>query len=235
VKPTRRVKRIEGDLFGTEPVAMVLERERGTGTVDTVTIGGHLYHRGRIWVNTATGARQRKLLYGKNVAEVTRKMQAALKDPTASNDAKKLPIATYLERWLKYGTANRWRVSTAKGYERTVRLHIVPYIGNVKLAALTPANVEALLSALEKDEAEPRTRQEARKVLRAAYQEALRQGLLVANPVAAIRSPSAPTKKKDSPHARTDCGTLHRHAEGRTLPTLLPPGVRRSSDRYAER
>jgi hypothetical protein len=46
------------------------------------------------------------------------------------------------------------------------RRYVIPHVGRVKLAKLTPQHVKSMLRTLEDDGLAPRTRQHARAVLR---------------------------------------------------------------------
>jgi len=50
----------------------------------------------------------------------------------------RLTVAEYLNRWLYEVAKQRTRPMTWRGYEHLVRLHILPTLGRVRLAKLTP-------------------------------------------------------------------------------------------------
>jgi integrase len=89
---------------------------------------------------------QRKTLYGKTRSEVAQKLTAAMAERDSGAfaiDSDNLTVGEYLDRWL---TSIRDSVKPVswENYQRTIRLHITPAIGGVKLAKLTPARVQAL-------------------------------------------------------------------------------------------
>jgi len=78
--------------------------------------------------------------------------QAALRDALAAADKgtytepSKRTLADWLDEWL---AGLRLSPSTMASYRKNLRLHVVPYIGGVPLAALTSARLTALYRQLE--------------------------------------------------------------------------------------
>src|SRR3954454_19722181 len=69
-----------------------------------------------------------------------------------------------------------------------LRRHVVPQLGNRALASITGADIEALLLVLEPG-LSPSTRRPIYAATRAVFDTAVRDRLLAANPVAAVRRP----------------------------------------------
>ena len=78
--------------------------------------------------------------------------------------------------------------STFRGYESVVRA-IGPYLGDVRLCDLTPFGVERMTAAIVHAGRTARTADMARKVLRLALRQAIRDGLVVRNVAAEARPP----------------------------------------------
>ena len=70
-------------------------------------------------------------------------------------------MAQAADTWLKEVKARNAERSTIENYERHINLHIVPYIGNIKLAALTHDRAVAFRDELLAELSRPL----ARKVL----------------------------------------------------------------------
>jgi hypothetical protein len=84
---------------------------------------------------------------------VTRGAAAAAMEALASSAASPEPGLTtgeWLGRWL----ASRVSLcaSTARSYEAHVRGYLVPHLGVIPLAALTPGDVQAMFTAIIRDE-----------------------------------------------------------------------------------
>ena len=103
-------------------------------------------------------------------------------------------VSGYLSGWLK-GKSKDIRPSTAESYGRMIRCHIVPAIGALPLADLTPAAVQKMIDDMrsgggpEERAASPRTCAYVRTVLRIALQDAVRLRQLPSNPVDNSRAP----------------------------------------------
>ena len=85
------------------------------------------------------GKRMRKTFYGKTRRVVQEQLTLALK---AVGDGLALPsgkltVAAYASTWLE-GIRPSIRPNTYAGYESILRVHIVPAMGDVRLASLSP-------------------------------------------------------------------------------------------------
>src|SRR4051794_18575225 len=83
---------------------------------------------------------KRKYIYGKTRREVSEKLKVVLRDqqqgiPVA---VERQTVAQCLDRWLADTARHTLAASTYIAYCGNVRLHVVPHIGKVPLAKLTP-------------------------------------------------------------------------------------------------
>lgn len=158
---------------------------------------GSIYQRGDgLWVGVVhlgydVGKRRRKYLYGKTRREVQERLTKTLSDrqkglPVTSE---RLTVGQYLERWLQDVARPGLRPLTFRGYERIVRVHLLPTLGHIRLAKLTPQDVQALLNARQAAGKAPRTVQSIRAVLRRALGQAVQWGLVHRNVAALVNSP----------------------------------------------
>lgn len=97
-------------------------------------------------------------------------------------------VSEYLSAWLAL-RAPSLAPSTVSGYRRAIERHIAPSVGAVLLSDLTPAHVMAILAPLCAS-GHTRQAQLVRILLRCALQDAVRMGLLPANPVDSVRPPA---------------------------------------------
>lgn len=97
-----------------------------------------------------------------------------------------LTTGEWLGRWLASRVS--LRASTARSYAAHVRGYLVPYLGGIPLAALTPGDVQAMFTAIVRDETalgrpvSPATLHRIHATLRAALNGAVRAGLVAVNP-----------------------------------------------------
>lgn len=132
------------------------------------------------WVD---GRRVRRTLYGATRAEVADKLRRALElvNGQAPIPDGQLRLGDFLDRWLDEVIKPTRQRSTWAGYEVNVRKHIKPALGHVRLARLSPAQVQALINSKLDEGLSPRTVQYIHATLRAALSTAVRWGLLVRN------------------------------------------------------
>ena len=149
---------------------------------------GSVYQRkdGR-WTATVTvrpGKRVTRYASDEDGAEAQRQELLRLRDWGAPT--RKLRLGAFLEGWLSdmQGTV-RW--STHRHYKNIVDNHLVPRLGKVAVATLTPAMVTDYLRDVGKGHS-PRTVRHHRAVLRNALNAAMSQGLVTRN-VAALAKP----------------------------------------------
>jgi integrase len=116
--------------------------------------------------------------------EVTRLLRA--QDTGIATDPGKLTLGRYLfDQWLPHA-ATRVKGKTLHRYGQLLRVHVVHSLGNVKLAKLRPAHIQA---AIDKMETAPRTRLHCYRVLSAALRQAVRWQIISSNPATAASPP----------------------------------------------
>lgn len=109
------------------------------------------------------------------------------------------------------------RASTARSYAAHIRGYLVPYLGGIPLAALSPGDVQAMFTAIIRDEAalgrsaSAATLHRIHATLRAALNGAVRAGLIGVNPG---RYPELPRAARPRPQVWTPALTERWHNEG---------------------
>ena len=159
---------------------------------------GSVYQRsdGR-WVGSVTlgwepAGRVRRSVYAATQAEALAKLRA-LKQQTASG----LPavdgrtsVSAYLDTWLA-SVASRVRPRTMRHYTYMVGT-ISGQIGSLKLAALSPQDVAAMLAKMQVSGLSPQTCAHVRAVLRTALADAERWGQIGRNSAQLASAPRVP-------------------------------------------
>src|SRR5262249_26571336 len=102
-------------------------------------------------------------------------------------------VKAYLERWLSL-VKPKVAPTTYQRYEQHVRLHLVPHIGRVKLAKLTPLHVEQLLATMGEAGDSAAERNKTGVALRMALKQACRMRLIPYNVASDV---PLPTVSKD--------------------------------------
>jgi integrase len=151
-----------------------------------------------------------------------------------------LTLASFLEdQWLPSISATV-RAGTFESYQRNVRCHLVPRLGNVPLQALTPPRLNAFYAELLSDGRRdgrgglsPRTVRYVHAILRRALQAAVRWQLVARN-VADLADPPTPKATRPRPIPTWTAEELSRFlasvAGDRTYPlwvVLASTGMRR--------
>ena len=131
----------------------------------------------------------------------------ALGSPTAGPEPG-LSTGEWLGRWL--GSRVSLRASTARSYAAHIRGYLVPYLGGIPLAALTAGDVQAMFTAVIRDETalgrpvSAATLHRIHATLRAALNGAVRAGLIPVNPG---RWPELPRAARPRPQVWTPAQT----------------------------
>jgi integrase len=108
-------------------------------------------------------------------------------------------VAGWLTYWLE-GIIKRHRgPTTYDNYEVLVRLHIQPYLGQMRLDRLQPVDIERWLETLEKRGVGFRTRQSALIRLRTALKAAVLRRKLALNPAEHVEAPRQPRRARRPP------------------------------------
>ena len=122
------------------------KKRRGRGGISKVK-GRDLYV-ARYTVETDTGPK-RKAIYHKDYEELEHQLNQALADRGNGLvfDAEAMTVAQYMNRWLTDCAKSRLAHRTYDAYEQRIRDHVNLTIGRIKLAKLSPANIQALYTS----------------------------------------------------------------------------------------
>ena len=103
---------------------------------------------GSVHMGYEPGRRVRKHVFGKTRAEVAEKMKPLLKakDEQRPVPDQRLTVGAYLRTWLEDVAKPTIRVSTYHSYYDIVELHLIPDLGRIRLARLSPTDVQAFLT-----------------------------------------------------------------------------------------
>jgi len=130
------------------------------------------------------GKRQRKTFYGKTRREVQEALTRALRDlqdGIAIRTDERETTAEYLHRWLDASARQRVRPRTLAGYRLIVNKHLIPAVGRVPVARLSPDEVQRLLNRKSSEGAKPQTVRNIHACLRRALAQGVRWGAVTRN------------------------------------------------------
>ena len=167
-------------------------RQRKDGTWEARFVTG---------IDPGTGKEIRKSVYAKTQKDVRKKMTEAV--AALDKEDYKEPCKMTLAQWLNIWSTEYWndiKESTCASYRATIKNHIIPNLGAVKLDALNAHTVQKFLNSLSKESdshtaLNPKTVHNVHGVLHKALAQAVAIGYLRANPTDACTLPKKIHKK----------------------------------------
>ena len=167
---------------------------------------GSIYQRGdgrwagSVHIGYENGRRVRKHVLGHSRAEVKEKLGTVQRLHAENRPIPdlRIKVGPYLRQWLDEVAKPRVRASTLKSYREIVEGHLVPGLGNIPIAKLTPAEVQAFLNRKQASGLSPRRVQYIHAVLRRALVTAERWGLVSRN-VARLVDPPRVRRREITP------------------------------------
>lgn len=157
-------------------------------------------------VRLPNGRTRRVRVRAKTAREAMQKLrarEAALK--RANPDAERLTVRAYLRDWLEHKRA-QVKPSTLKKYRDTIEGHVIPHVGHLPLAKLSPMHAQRMITAVLNTTARPTGRRvegpmhatanNARRFLKMALRDAERWGLLTQNPLRNVEPVRVPPPKR---------------------------------------
>lgn len=178
---------------------------------------------GSIHLGYSDGKRNRKTVYGRTRAEVAdklRSLQAAAAQGTLVHDERRT-VEDYLNWWLDTVLPGSVKDTTADGYRYMTNRYVVPALGRVKLAKLTPLHVAEMLAEMERRGLSPATRRQTRSILRRALNHAERFGLVSRNAAAQTDVPRGVSNRIDDALTKEEARALLGAAKGTPIEPLV--------------
>ena len=101
----------------------------------------------------------------------------------------RLTLVEYLGEWLEKAARPRVRARTFDDYEGLLRRYVIPVLGEKRLSALTPLDLQGVVSGMLGRGLAPRTVRYSHVVLRNALQQAVKWRLISHNPAQGVELP----------------------------------------------
>jgi integrase len=145
---------------------------------------------GRWQAVVSTEEGKRKYFYGKTRQEAAKRLSEALHDLDSGLPMldERQTVQQYLEAWLE-SVKPQIRGSSWRRYSDYVRVHLVPGLGRIALAKLTPQHIQVLYSRKLSEGLSSSTVHHIHEVLHRALKDALHMGLVQRNVSEMVRAP----------------------------------------------
>lgn len=133
---------------------------------------------------------RRKSIMGNTRTEVAHRLAQAISDRDKGLLVvpERQTVRQYLETWIE-DVRSQLRPSSHRRYGDYVRVHLVPGLGKVTLAKLTPQQVQSFLTKKQKEDLSSTTVRSIHGVLHRALADAERMGLVQRNVTKQVRPP----------------------------------------------
>ncbi len=154
---------------------------------------------------------------------IQRRDRGTLLDPSTAT------VGELLDEWLA-SIAGTVTEQTRKDYEITIRLHLKPAFGAVRVQKLTAAAIDAQYRAWQDAKKTPRFIRGAHLRLSQALAYAVARGIIYVNPCGTVKPPTLATKKADVWTAAEAATFLHTAMHRPVLTRGGDSGVRRPDD-----
>ena len=204
----------------------------GSGTIrkKSKVVNGKTYTwweaRYTVGTNPGTGKQIQKSVSGKTQKEVAQKLKAATAaiDAGTYTEPSKMTVGEWLDIWAEQYLGNV-KVLTVSAYKTTIRLHIKPQIGAVKLEKLNAHTVQRLYNSLgearsDREQLSPKTIKNVHGVLHRALQQAVANGYIKFNPADACVLPRV-EKKELMPLDEVDTTRFLEAVQGHQMEVLF--------------
>ena len=138
-------------------------------------------------------------VYGRSYAAVRQALlmkKAALGDAAARASKSGRTLAQWMAQYLLGEHTAHLKPRSQAAYRSTYERHIAPFLGAVDLAHITPADVQQLTALLNRKKLAPNTVAGALRLLSAALQSAVEEGIIQRNPCRNISVPQPPREEQ---------------------------------------
>lgn len=175
----------------------------GTGNIrkKTVTRGGkeYAYWEARITTgyDPGTGKQIMRSFSGKTQKEVRAKIQQAAVELSNGTyqEPSRLSVSGWLDEWVESFVKPTVKPLTLSAYSSSIKTHISPSIGNIKLQVLRGTHIQKLYNSMKDSGLSAKTIKNTAAILHKAFTVAVKQGLMAANPCDAAEVPKGKARK----------------------------------------
>ena len=174
------------------------KRARGEGSIGRRK-DGRWMARAVVGYSVEDGKPIRKAFYGRTREEAAEKMNDALANVRKGtySEPEKMLYAEWLDKWLSdYITMSR-RPNTVRSYEHLIRNHLKPTLGHLRLRDIRAGHIQRLNEKAKENggELSNRSVRYLHTLVHGSLEQALSEGLIIANPARAVKQPKKVTKE----------------------------------------
>lgn len=168
------------------------------------------------------GRRKRRVFYGETKGAVLEKLERFRQDNRdgVAVDPSKETLGEFLDHWLADEVLPNRARGTHKSYSDTIRLHVKPHVGRVRLSQLQAEHIVSLYGTLVKNGVPARTRELVHAVLHRAMKRAVIRRRISWNPVTAVERPKVVKQEKTVVNAQ-QAARLLEAAAGHRLESIF--------------
>ncbi len=135
----------------------------------------------------------------RRLREFVAEVEAELEQERTPSRRRTWTVSEWLYKWLHERVEIKRKLGTFERYEGIARKHLVPVIGHVELANLSPLDINDALGKLVKNGEYTRTAEPAYTVLSGALKYAWDLEQIDVNPMGRVAMPRAPRRRVDPP------------------------------------
>ncbi len=145
------------------------------------------------------GERRRKTVRRKNKAELLTELKKLRADfeRTGNLPTSGETVEQWFRHWLE-SVAKRVRPNTYDQYRNTVEKHVIPAIGNVRLAQVGPTHIKRVHDAVLAKGLSSTTALLAHRTMSTSFKVALREGRMTRNPATLVDAPPKAAPKLEA-------------------------------------
>lgn len=146
-----------------------------------------------IYTDPDTGKEKKKSFYGKGAygQDVKQKLNEFIENLKKGNyiQTNDITVSGWLKKYIEVYCAKRAE-TTIEGYQRYIKNHINPVIGDIKLKDLRPLHIEKFYNQEREKGFKEKTILQQHRILSRAFKKAVGDRILSSNPCDAIDAPS---------------------------------------------
>lgn len=185
-----------------------------------------------IGTNQETGKPVRRSFYGEGWIEVRDKMKLAKEELDKGINLQKqttLTFGQWIESWMKNYKCLDLRLSTWENYDRQIKKHIIPALGNINFKELSTEHIQSLYTNMTEKKAAPASVRKVHQIILSCLTQAVQNKIISWNPAECTILPKMSKRKIRSLsiiEMEQFLSTLENDTWGIAMLTLIGTGLR---------